>query len=107
MYSNFYIVSFNKEVMKLSVITEMVYEPDSSRVVVNVKFPANQDKMTIPEVAHLLVGGLSMMIKGATKENCGMTDYELMGKCIEHLNSEFASATSFDDVEVNKKVFKK
>ena len=92
--------------MRLEVLTELVKDEKSNRVVVNVKFPTNQKSMSVPETAMVLSGGLAALIRGASKENCGMTDYELMKTVIDYLNSEFASATSFNDVVIHKKIMK-
>ena len=90
--------------MKLEVLTELVKDKKTNRNVVSIKFPSGQQKMTIPDTAQVLAGGLAMLIRGATKENCGMTDYELMKSVVDYLTSEFASATNFNDVVVHRKV---
>jgi|APCry1669189000_1035189.scaffolds.fasta_scaffold01823_6 hypothetical protein len=91
--------------MKLEVVTELVLDEKNNRSVVNIKFPANQKNMTLPDTIKVLSSGVALLIRGATKENCGMTDYELMNEVISYLNSEFVSSTNFNDVKVYKKAF--
>lgn len=92
--------------MKLEVTTEVEFEEQPGKVVINVKFPNGQQKLSIPDAAHILAGGLSLLVRGATKENCGMTDYELMESVIANLNHHFTDTKDFRDIEVNKNVFK-
>jgi len=54
------------------------------------------ENITIEEAAKVLVGGISLIIKGVNQKE-GIRDYQLMEKVIELLNRNFVSVTSFED----------
>ncbi len=51
-----------------------------------IRVPKEQDEITIDDICHILVSGISLLVKQSKH------DAKLMKEIIEHLNSEFASA---------------
>jgi hypothetical protein len=66
-----------------------------------------QEDMSVTNVTHLLVGGIAMLIKSCGDSDMGIKDHELMEEVLEHLNLEFSSYKSFDDLYINKKYITK
>lgn len=89
---------------QINVIIERV--ADSTRHNISLAYPIEQDKLTVKQSAHLLIGGVCLLIKSCSKLNTGIKDYELIKEVIEHLNHEFSSIASFEDAYVNKKGIK-
>lgn len=54
------------------------------------------EELSFQQMAHILVGGISLLTKLVERES-GQKDYELMSEVISHLNSEFISLTSFSN----------
>jgi len=78
-----------------------VIENEIGEHVVNVLFPVDQEKIPLNIAAHMLASGISLIIKGCNSSDLGIKDYELMKEIMDHLNSEFSSTKSFEDIEIN------
>ena len=88
-------------------ITVNTVIPEEGNVIVSIELPSNQIKLNIRQMAHLLLGGVNLLIK-ACDDKSDIKDYELMGEITEHLNEAFGSTTDFQDVEmVNRLKIKK
>ena len=68
-----------------------------------IELPKDQPKMNVQQIAHLLTGGVNMLIKSCSNADTGIKDHELMTEVVEHLKSEFIDLESFNDIFVNKK----
>jgi hypothetical protein len=75
---------------------------EDNRAIYNLGFPSSKQKLTLQETTHILTGAVAMLIRGVTKEKDGISESELMGEVIEHLNSEFVNTDSFSDAEVKR-----
>jgi len=92
--------------VKYSIIVNMENDPEiAGKINVSIGFPAKQDNLTVNEATHMLVAGVSLLIKSSNQLNDGK-DYKLMEEVIEHLNSEFASVKAFKDAYINKQMIK-
>lgn len=60
------------------------------------------NKLTIRQMARVLGGGLSLLVK-MIDQTGEMKDYELMKEIIDHLNDEFVSSTNFADATLIQK----
>lgn len=75
---------------------------EDNRAIYNLGFPSSKQKLTLQETTHILTGAVAMLIRGVTKEKDGISEGELMGEVMEHLNSEFVNPDSFSDSEVKR-----
>ena len=82
--------------MKYGVIVET--EIVDRKANVYIKYPSNQPKLTVSETSHILISGISLLVKLVEQQE-GRPDYELMEEIVEHLNSEFISIKSFSDAK--------
>lgn len=96
----------NKEGMrKLEVYVSVELNDETNSANVYLGFPRLQEKLTIRETAHILASGLSMIIKSCGSDG-NLKDFELMEEVISHINSEFASVSSFSDAKKNDNMFR-
>lgn len=86
--------------MKYSVIVET--EIVDQKANVYIKYPSDQPKLTFSETSHILVSGISLLLKLVEQQE-GKPDYKLMEEIVEHLNSEFVSIKSFSDAKSFRK----
>ena len=94
--------------IKMSVIVSVeADEIVDKKVNVSIGLPSDQEDMSVANVTHLLVGGIAMLIKSCGDSDMGIKDHELMEEVLEHLNLEFSSYKSFDDLYINKKYITK
>jgi len=75
---------------------------EDNRAIYNLGFPSSKQKLTLQETTHILTGAVAMLIRGVTKVKDGISEGELMGEVMEHLNSEFVNPDSFSDSEVKR-----
>jgi hypothetical protein len=75
---------------------------EDNRAIYNLGFPSSKQKLTIQETTHILTGAVAMLIRGVIKEKDGISEGELMGEVMKHLNSEFVNPDSFSDAEVKR-----
>lgn len=90
--------------MNNSLEIKVVAERDElipNKVNVKILFPESQS-MSVQQATHLLISGVSLLIKSCGKTDNGIKDYELLDEVVEHLNHEFFSLKSFDDAVINK-----
>ena len=59
----------------------------------------SQKRLNFPEMAHVLVDAISLLIK-LSNENSELKDYELMKEVVEHINHNFVSTKSFEDAQI-------
>ena len=86
--------------MKYSVIVET--EIFGRNANVYIKYPSDQPKLTFSETSHILISGISLLLK-LVEQQVGIPDYNLMEEIVDHLNSEFVSIKSFSDAKVYPK----
>ena len=56
---------------------------------------------TATSMAHILAGGIGLLIKSCNTADTGITDHALLAEVIDHLEREFTSITAFDNASYN------
>jgi len=88
--------------MKYVVNVELDVDPKGyANVMVYQSMIDNEPKLSFREISHVLVGGMSLLVKLVNKTG-EMKDHELMEEIIHHLNQEFISIKNFSDAEIIK-----
>ena len=65
----------------------------------DIKFPKDQELLSIKESTMILAAGISMLIKAGHKRG-DIKDYEMLEYVIDYMKSEFVSTESFEDVTI-------
>lgn len=71
---------------------------------IEIGFPSNKPHLDVRESSHLLASGISLLIKSCSKYSLEIKDSDLLKEVIKHLEDEFVSTTSFEDVGVSNKM---
>lgn len=82
------------------------HEMIDGRSSIEIKFVPNERILSVRETAHILVGAISLLIRSCTKEGSTISETKLMAEVIEHLNQEFISIDSFEDLKIDRKSLK-
>ena len=69
---------------------------------IQIKFVPDERQLTVKETAHVLIGAVSLLIRSCTKEGSTITESQLMSEVIEHLNQEYISIDSFEDLTIDR-----
>jgi hypothetical protein len=77
------------------------HERKDGRSFFEIKYVPNERRIPIEELAHILTGGVGVVIRAAGQGD-SVTEHELMKTVVEHLTNEFVSTDSFNDVRVDK-----
>jgi hypothetical protein len=72
----------------------------------DIKFPSDQEKLTITQTTMMLAAGISLLVKAGHKKG-DVEDYKLIEKVVEYLNSEFISTDSFEDATIHPNTIKR
>lgn len=78
------------------------HEMTNDRSVIEIKFVPDERILSVRETAHILVGAISLLIRSCTKEGSTISETRLMAEVIEHLNQEFISIDSFEDLKIDR-----
>jgi hypothetical protein len=90
----------NKSEVRVTVVTD-----DDGKTIVNVKTPTNQQSLDTRQMAHVLVGGIALLIKSCNNQDLGIKDHELMKEVTNHLNESFTD-DSYDDAHSDASIIK-
>lgn len=71
----------------------------------DIKFPSDQEKLTIKDTTIMLAAGISLLIKAGHKQE-DFKDYKMLETVIEYLNNEFVSTDSFEDATIHPNTLK-
>lgn len=71
----------------------------------DIKFPSDQEKLTITHTTMMLAAGISLLVKAGHKKG-EVEDYKLIEKVVEYLNNEFVSTDSFEDATIHPNTMK-
>lgn len=82
------------------------HEMTNDRSVIEIKFVPDERILSVRETAHILVGAISLLIRSCTKEGSTISETRLMAEVIEHLNQEFISIDSFEDLKIDRENLK-
>ena len=91
----------SKNLEKANVVIS--HEMKEGRSLFEVRFLPDERRISIQECAHILVGGLGVIIR-ASSQGDSITEHELMKQVVEHLTKEFISPDSFKDAMLNKDI---
>jgi hypothetical protein len=71
----------------------------------DIKFPKDQELLSIKESTMILAAGISMLIKAGHKRG-DIKDYEMLEYVIDYMKSEFVSTESFEDATIQPNTIK-
>lgn len=88
-------------------VTVNVKTDENGKSIINVLTPKGQDELNARQMAHVLIGGVTLLVKSCEKNDLGIKDYELMKEIYTHLEDtfvgdEFADAKSMNVKKVQK-----
>lgn len=95
----------NKTGLEITVKAE--HNKETGRTDFFILLPREQRTINIKEATHLLLGGVSMLIKSCNQNDFGIKDFELLRESFDHLKQEFSSIDSFEDSKANENLIKK
>ena len=78
------------------------HEMSDNRSLIEIKFVPDERQLTVKETTHVLIGAVSLLIRSCTKEGSTITESQLMSEVIEHLNQEYISIDSFEDLTIDR-----
>ena len=73
---------------------------ENGKSIVNVLTPKNQENLNVSQLTHILIGGVTLLVKSCETNDLGIKDHELMKEIYTHLgdcfiSNEFTDAKSF------------
>ena len=71
----------------------------------DIKFPKDQELLSVKESIMMLAAGMSMLIKAGHKRG-DFKDYEMFEHVIDYMKSEFVSTESFEDATIQPNTIK-
>jgi hypothetical protein len=71
----------------------------------DIKFPKDQELLSVKESIMMLAAGMSMLIKAGHKLG-DFKDYEMFEHVIDYMKSEFVSTESFEDATIHPNTIK-
>jgi hypothetical protein len=71
----------------------------------DIKFPSDQEKLTITHTTMMLAAGISLLVKAGHKKG-EVVDHILIERVINYLNNEFVSTDSFEDAIIHPNTIK-
>jgi len=80
---------------------------ENGKSVISVATPKGQEELNARQMAHVLIGGVTLLVKSCEKHDLGIKGYELMKEIYTHLEEtfmgdEFADAKSMNVKKVQK-----
>jgi hypothetical protein len=85
--------------MKESLSLTVTIKPNDGNVAVIITYPLEQQKLTLSEMAQILTGGISLIVKLANNDEENIKDYEIIERVVKQLNEDFISTQSFEDAK--------
>jgi hypothetical protein len=85
--------------MKESLSLTVTIKPNDGNVAVFITYPQEQQKLTLSEMAQILTGGISLIVKLANNDEENIKDYEIIERVVKQLNEDFISTQSFEDAK--------
>ena len=82
------------------------HEMSDNRSLIEIKFLPNERQLSVRDSTHVLVGAISLLIRSCTKEGSTISESQLMSEVIDHLNQEFISIDSFEDLKIDREALK-
>jgi hypothetical protein len=83
----------------------VTWRRENKRNYFDIKFPKDQELLSIKESTMMLAAGMSLLMKAGHKRG-DFKDYEMFEHVMEYLKSEFVSTENFEDATVQPNTFK-
>ena len=83
----------------------VTWRRENKRNYFDIKFPKDQELLSIKESTMMLAAGMSLLMKAGHKRG-DFKDYEMFEHVIEYLKSEFVSTESFEDAAIKPNTMK-
>jgi len=83
----------------------VTWRRENKRNYFDIKFPKDQESLTVKESIMMLAAGMSMLIKAGHKRG-DFKDYEMFEHVIDYMKSEFVSTESFEDATIQPNTIK-
>ena len=84
---------------------EVTWRQENKRNYFDIKFPKDQELLSVGESTMMLAAGMSLLIKAGHKRG-DFKDYEMFEHVMEYLKSEFVSTESFEDATIQPNTIK-
>jgi hypothetical protein len=83
----------------------VTWRRENKRNYFDIKFPKDQELLSVKESIMMLAAGMSMLIKAGHKRE-DFKDYEMFEHVIDYMKSEFVSTESFEDATIQPNTIK-
>lgn len=77
----------------------VTWRRENKRNYFDIKFPKDQELLSVKESTMMLAAGMSLLMKAGHKRG-DFKDYEMLEHVIEYLKSEFVSTENFEDATI-------
>lgn len=88
-----------------SLTVGVTWRRENKRNYFDIKFPKEQELLSVKESIMMLAAGMSMLIKAGHKRG-DFKDYEMFEHVIDYMKSEFVSTESFEDATIQPNTIK-
>jgi hypothetical protein len=88
-------------------VTVNVKTDEKNKSVVNIITPKSQKELTARQMVHVLIGGVTLLVKSCEKHDLGIKDFELMKEIYAHLEETFIGDEFADAKLMNMKKVQK
>jgi hypothetical protein len=83
----------------------VTWRRENKRNYFDIKFPKDQELLSIKESTMMLAAGMSLLMKAGHKRG-DFKDYEMFEHVMEYLKSEFISTENFEDATIQPNTIK-
>ena len=83
----------------------VTWRRENERNYFDIKFPKDQELLSVKESTMILAAGMSLLMKAGHKRG-DFKDYEMFEHVIDYLKSEFVSTESFEDATIQPNTIK-
>jgi hypothetical protein len=83
----------------------VTWRRENKRNYFDIKFPKDQELLSVKESTMMLAAGMSLLIKAGHKRG-DFKDYEMFEHVIDYMKSEFVSTEAFEDATIQPNTIK-
>ena len=83
----------------------VTWRRENKRNYFDIKFPKDQELLSVKESTMMLAAGMSLLMKDGHKRG-DFKDYEMFEHVMEYLKSEFVSTENFEDTTIQPNTMK-
>ena len=83
----------------------VTWRRENKRNYFDIKFPKDQELLSVKESTMMLAAGMSLLMKAGHKRG-DFKDYEMFEHVMEYLKSEFVSTENFEDATIQPNTIK-